>query len=182
MRQKKIFSRFVILGFSCLLGLNAYGETVKVTINKISNKGIEKEIGHLELEDSEYGLVIKPNLKNLTTGTHGFHVHENPNCEPDVKEGKMTAGEKAGPHLDPNNHKTHQGPYTAKSHLGDLPPLLVEKNGTSTTPLLAPKLKIDQVKNRAFVIHEGGDTLSDNPTLGGGKGRIACGVLQASTK
>jgi Cu/Zn superoxide dismutase len=29
----------------------------------------------------------------------------------------------------------------------------------------------------AAVIHEGGDNYSDNPENGGGKGRVACGVI-----
>jgi Cu-Zn family superoxide dismutase len=28
-----------------------------------------------------------------------------------------------------------------------------------------------------LIVHEGGDTYSDNPQLGGGGGRIVCGVV-----
>jgi Cu-Zn family superoxide dismutase len=42
---------------------------------------------------------------------------------------------------------------------------------------VAPKLKLSDVLGRALVIHEDGDNYSDNPANGGGKGRIACGIV-----
>ena len=41
----------------------------------------------------------------------------------------------------------------------------------------APRLKLADVQGRALVIHEGGDNYTDNPENGGGKGRVACGVV-----
>jgi Cu-Zn family superoxide dismutase len=41
----------------------------------------------------------------------------------------------------------------------------------------AARLKLDDVSGRALVIHEGGDNYTDSPENGGGKGRIACGVV-----
>jgi Cu-Zn family superoxide dismutase len=55
----------------------------------------------------------------------------------------------------------------------------VAKDGTSTQPLVAPRLKLSDVNNRTVIIHEGGDNYSDKPKpLGGGAGRIACGIIQ----
>jgi Cu/Zn superoxide dismutase len=36
---------------------------------------------------------------------------------------------------------------------------------------------VSDVRGRALVIHEGGDNYSDQPENGGGKGRVACGVV-----
>jgi Cu-Zn family superoxide dismutase len=45
--------------------------------------------------------------------------------------------------------------------------------------VLAPRLKVRDVKNRALMIHAGGDNYSDQPAaLGGGGARIACGVAK----
>jgi Cu-Zn family superoxide dismutase len=41
----------------------------------------------------------------------------------------------------------------------------------------APRLKLSDVQGRSLIIHEGGDTYSDTRESGGGKGRIACGVI-----
>ena len=38
-------------------------------------------------------------------------------------------------------------------------------------------VKLSDLRGRALVIHEGGDNYTDNPENGGGKGRIACGVV-----
>jgi len=45
--------------------------------------------------------------------------------------------------------------------------------------VLAPRLKMTDVKGHALMVHAGGDNYSDNPEkLGGGGARIACGVAQ----
>jgi Cu-Zn family superoxide dismutase len=57
--------------------------------------------------------------------------------------------------------------------------LAVAKGGSATQPLIAPRLKLSDVINRSVIIHEGGDNYSDKPKpLGGGAGRIACGIIQ----
>ena len=61
-------------------------------------------------------------------------------------------------------------------HLGDLPKLVVTADGKIS--VVAPHLKLADVKSRALVIHEGGDNYSDTPELGGGGKRIACGVIE----
>jgi len=45
--------------------------------------------------------------------------------------------------------------------------------------VVSPRLKkLDEVKNRALMIHVGGDNYSDKPeSLGGGGARYACGVI-----
>jgi Cu-Zn family superoxide dismutase len=109
---------------------------------------------------------------------HGFHVHEHAQCGPADKDGKMTAGHAAGSHFDPGKTGKHLGPY-GDGHLGDLPPLYVDANGTATLPVLAPRLKLADLKGRSLMIHAGGDNYSDQPAaLGGGGARIACGVVK----
>jgi Cu-Zn family superoxide dismutase len=47
------------------------------------------------------------------------------------------------------------------------------------TAVIAPNLKLADVKGRAIMIHAGGDNYSDQPApLGGGGARIACGVIK----
>ena len=45
--------------------------------------------------------MFKPALQGLPQGEHGFHLHENPSCEPAMKEGKPQAAAGAGSHFDP---------------------------------------------------------------------------------
>ncbi|HEX6791446.1 MAG TPA: superoxide dismutase [Cu-Zn] SodC, partial [Candidatus Krumholzibacteria bacterium] len=139
---------------------------------------VGESVGTITVSDTEHGALFTPQLSKLAPGLHGFHLHENPTCECAPKEGKMTAAHAAGAHLDPAKTGKHEGPY-GKGHLGDLPPLYVAADGTCTLPVLAPRLKVSDVKNRALMIHAGADNYSDTPeALGGGGARIACGVVK----
>jgi superoxide dismutase, Cu-Zn family len=151
---------------------------VTVAMFKIDAKGVGPEIGTLTLSDSRGGLRIVPKLKGLPPGPHGFHVHENPNCGPAMKDGTMQAGLAAGSHYDPNATGKHVGPMGSGGHRGDLPVLNVAADGTATEAVNALRLSVNDVRGRSFVIHEGGDNFSDQPKpLGGGGGRIACGAV-----
>lgn len=142
-----------------------------------SGKGAEK--GTITISQTPYGLLFTPHLQGLPQNQHGFHIHENPDCAPAKKNGKSVPALAAGGHYDPNKSNKHLGPY-ANGHLGDLPALVVNADGTATYPVLAPRLKsLKQIKNRSLMIHIGGDNYSDSPkALGGGGARMLCGVIK----
>lgn len=158
-----------------LAASTASAEGIKVDMHQISAEGVGASMGALNLTESAQGLTISGQLTNLSAGEHGFHIHEKPNCGPGDKDGKAAAGIAAGPHLDPKATKKHAGPE-GSGHLGDLPKLVVTADGKVS--VVAPHLKLADVKSRALVIHEGGDNYSDTPELGGGGKRIACGVIE----
>ena len=55
----------------------------------------------------------------------------------------------------------------------------VEEFSIANQPVAAPRLTLKDVQGRALMIHEGGDNYSDEPKpLGGGAGRIACGIVK----
>ena len=147
----------------------------KVEMHQISAEGVGASMGTLNVAETAQGLSINGQLTNLSPGEHGFHIHEKPNCGPGEKDGKASAGIAAGSHLDPKATKKHAGP-DGTGHLGDLPKLVVTADGKIS--VVAPHLKLADVKSRALVIHEGGDNYSDTPELGGGGKRIACGVIE----
>ena len=155
----------------------ALGATT-VTINQIDDNGVGKAIGTIVASDSSKGLVLDVKLKGLPPGAHGFHVHQNGDCSQKEKDGKNVAGLAAGGHYDPANAGKHEGPAGA-GHLGDLPSLTVGENGSVSTKMTAPRLKVADLQGRSIMIHAGGDNYSDNPKpLGGGGARIACGVVK----
>ena len=157
--------------------MNQPAASKKVTVQQVSAQGIGASIGQIEFSDSPQGLVIKTNLSQLPAGPRGFHIHEKPSCAPAEKDGKMGAALAAGGHYNPYQIPNHGTPHTG--HLGDLPRLLVEADGTAKVTLIAPRLKVSDLTGRAVMIHAGGDNYSDDPKpLGGGGDRIACGVIQ----
>jgi len=165
-----------IILFVSSVGCATAAEIV-VPMNTVNAKGTVKSIGNITITESSYGLILSPSIEGLEPGIHGFHVHENPSCEPKDKDGKPVAALAAGSHYDPNVSKHHGAPWS-NGHLGDLPALVVGQNGKANYAVLAPRLKISNVKARTLIIHEGGDNYSDEPApLGGGGARIACGII-----
>ena len=156
----------------------AQAQPVTVTINMIDISGVGAAAGTLTLEDTPGGLRITPKLTNLPPGPHGFHVHANASCAAAEQNGQRVAGLAAGGHFDPATTGKHLGP-AGDGHKGDLPVLVVNPDGTATTPVVAPHLKVADVVGHVIVIHAGGDNYSDQPApLGGGGARIACGVVK----
>jgi len=153
------------------------GPRVTTTMYKVDAKGVGTAIGTITAEETAGGLVLMPDLKDLPPGARGFHLHQNPSCEPAEKDGKATAALAAGGHYDPASTGKHMGPKGG-GHKGDLPALTVTEDGKATTAVTAPQLKLADVQGRALMIHAGGDNYSDQPEpLGGGGTRIACGVV-----
>ncbi|MBT2786869.1 MULTISPECIES: superoxide dismutase family protein [unclassified Halomonas] len=154
-------------------------ETLDVEMHKVSAEGNEASIGTVSLEHTDLGLLLTPSLTGLEPGVYGFHVHQNASCDPAENDsGEMTAALSAGGHYDPEETGTHQGPY-GEGHLGDLPVLTVNEDGEANLPVLAPRLSMEDMPGRSLMIHEGGDTYADEPHLGGGGTRMACGVVES---
>ncbi len=166
--------RKIVIWMTALLTLLSYKlvfASVVVPMYLVDVNGQGKSIGSIKLDDSFCGVLLTPNLHDLPSGMHGFHIHEKPDCK--------DKGMAAGGHLDPASSKTHNGPYQNTGHLGDLPVLIVDNNGNATLPTLAPRFKLADINGHALMIHAGGDNYSDKPEkLGGGGERIACGIIK----
>lgn len=160
-----------------LLSSAALAQTV-VPMHVVDTSGSGVQAGTITITESAYGLVFEPDLKGLPPGIHGFHVHEHPSCAAGERDGKPVAALAAGGHYDPHGTNSHGTPW-GDGHLGDLPALYVAADGTASQPVLAPRLKkLADVGARSLMIHAGGDNHSDHPAaLGGGGGRIVCGVI-----
>jgi len=153
-----------------------------IPMSLVDATGAPKPIGTITASNSGYGLMLRPALKGLPPGLHGFHVHENPSCEAAPKDGVVTAGQAAGGHFDPAKTGRHDGPYGA-GHLGDLPAIYVDSEGKAETVVLAPRLKLADLAGHSLMIHAGGDNHADHPApLGGGGARMACGVVPEQPK
>ena len=141
------------------------GITIPMYMTQANGQG--KKIGTVTADDTIYGLLLTPHLKDLPAGLHGFHIHDLPFCN--------NHGNAAGGHLDPTRTNKHAGPYNGSGHLGDLPVLIVNANGDATLPVLAPRLKLEQIKGHTLMIHAKGDDYTNKSVLG--NPRIACGTI-----
>jgi len=171
--------RITLTLLTLAISTGAYAASTEVEMNLVTPQTVGQSIGEVKITETEKGLEFTPDLKALPPGEHGFHVHANGSCQPALKEGKASAAETAGGHLDPDHSGKHEGP-NGMGHLGDLPVLVVNNDGKATQPVLAPRLKkLDEVKGKALMVHVGGDNMADQPKpLGGGGARFACGVIK----
>ncbi len=161
---------YLLMIFCVLISGSVFANTV-INLQSTDPQAAVKDIGTVTITETPYGLLFLPQLRGLVPGVHGFHVHQNPSCD--------DHGMAAGGHFDPQKTNKHLGPYDNKGHLGDLPVLYVAADGTASVPVLAPRLKsLASIKNHALMVHEGGDTYSDVPTLGGGGARMECGIIK----
>lgn len=151
------------------------GEHLTVTMNHLESG---QTAGTVTISKSPYGTVFTPDLNGLPSGQHGFHVHQIGSCGAKKVDGTLVLGGAAGGHYDPTNSGQHGLPWTHSNHKGDLPALYVDANGVANSPVLAPRLKLEELRGKSLMIHLHGDNYSDVPKpLGGGGARIACGLI-----
>lgn len=155
-----------------------------VELNAVTADGVGEKMGTVTISMAEDGgTSFQVSASGFQEGPHGFHVHENASCQPSQNDqGQIVPGGAAGSHWDPDNTGTHQGP-DGNGHLGDLPRLTANANGDIEETVTAPRIKdMSRLAGHALMIHAGGDNYSDEPSLGGGGARVACGVITAQAQ
>ena len=134
-------------------------------------------IGEILLEETENGVDLTTLLNSLPPGEHGIHIHEVGVCE-------GPSFESSGAHWNPTNKK-HGVENPEGSHLGDLPNLKVDDDGSAELIFKVPGITLKHsVENSLFdangssiIIHEMKDDYKTDPSGNSGS-RIACGVIK----
>ncbi len=136
-----------------------------------------RSVGTVMLMDEGMQRVMRVNLSGIAPGTHGFHLHTTGTCTtPDFQS--------AGGHLNPTNNE-HGSLNPQGKHLGDLPNIEVNANGSVTTEVAidhsrdALMTALFDNDGTAVMVHSGADDYRTNPSGDAGS-RIACGVLTRS--
>jgi Cu-Zn family superoxide dismutase len=174
--MKLLSLRLLVLSGLAAASFTVAAAEITIPMAMATDSGPGAAVGTVAVTESPYGVVFTPNLTGLPPGLHGFHLHEGGSCGPSSKDGKTVPAGAAGGHYDPAATKAHGTPW-GEGHKGDLPPLYVDADGKATQPVLAPRLKLAEIPGHALMVHANGDNHSDHPApLGGGGGRIACGV------
>ncbi len=107
-------------------------------------------------------------VRGLTPGKHGFHIHEFGDLRSDD-------GTSAGGHYNPEGHP-HGGPEDAKRHVGDLGNITADESGKAMIKMTVEGLQVHFVLGRGLVVHAKADDLKSQPT-GDAGGRVAVGVI-----
>lgn len=177
MKKVLLSASLLTLVVGCSHNENANPPAVPaVTRHAVANLVVstEKKLkGVIEFTETNGEVLVVTKVDGLTTGAHGFHIHEIGDC------GKADFTS-AGGHFNPG--KTNHGALHAEpSHAGDLGNLVADKNMKAYTTIKTHGVTLGEGKNsiigKAVIIHKDADDYKTQPT-GNAGGRIACGVIE----
>ena len=114
---------------------------------------------------------VVADIKGLTPGKHGFHVHEKGDCSaPD--------GTSAGGHFNPKS-EPHAGHDSPQRHVGDMGNVTADASGNVHFELTDDMMTFegeDSIIGKSIIVHEKEDDLKSQPS-GDAGARVACGVI-----
>lgn len=121
------------------------------------------------------GVIIDIDIKNLSPGYHGFHIHE----FGDLRMSNHC--DSCGPHYNPHI-KLHGGLDMVNSHAGDLGNIVADQSGNVKMQIETKKFKVKDIIGRSLIIHADRDDLgkggkTDSQTTGHSGKRIACALI-----
>ena len=91
--MKRLFKLFSLLTAIFFFAVSpAFANDLTYPINLITPDGIGGSVGNITIENSDYGLLITPDVKGLAPGVHGFHIHANASCDAAEKDGQLVPG------------------------------------------------------------------------------------------
>jgi Cu-Zn family superoxide dismutase len=127
--------------------------------------------------DGPNGVLVRLEVKGLTPGLHAVHVHAVGKCE-------GPAFTSAGGHFNPTGRK-HGLKSADGAHAGDLPNMLVAKDGSGRFEALTDAITLKpgptsvfDADGSALIVHVGVDDYVTDPTGNAGD-RAACGLIVA---
>jgi Cu-Zn family superoxide dismutase len=133
-------------------------------------------VGLATFADADGQLQLGVSVTGLSPGPHGMHIHENGACT-------APGFESAGGHFNPGS-KEHGRLNPNGPHVGDLPNLTAEADGSADTTLTVSGSLLDEgpgslvgPQRRAFVIHADRDDEKTDPS-GKSGARVVCGVIE----
>lgn len=175
MRSRILLALAGLLSFSVVAQF-ANAATKSAHANIVNAQGTQ--IGSAKLTAAGQGVKVSLKVSQLTPGDHGIHVHTVGKCE-------GPAFTTAGGHFNPtSSHHGIHNTNTPHPHVGDLPNLIVAKNGKGNATFTIEGATLDEGANSLFhdggtalVIHAKADDLMSDPSGNSGD-RIACGVIE----
>jgi len=139
-------------------------------------------VGIVQLGEQNGRLNVMAQVGGLTSGFHGFHIHETGEC----------TGSSTPPFTSAGGHLSAAGD-SHPGHAGDMPVLLVNDDGTAHASFTTDHATFADVfdsNGSAIIVHAGPDNYANIPSryvaagpdaatlaTGDSGGRVACGVV-----
>lgn len=164
------------------------GETLRARAT-VTGSGIKGTVTFVELKGNlpvpgvEIEARITGQVRDLTPGPHGFHIHQN------ARGGCVPPYTSAGGHFDPGPSGNPDPDVNHPFHLGDIPNLVVDEQGvgalqatTSRITLSPGPLSVFDADGSVVIVHAKPDQGIAGPAKSGVSGgpRIACGVIEVT--
>ncbi len=175
MQFLKIIAIFSMIIFAPVAMAKMPAKSTVAQATMINNQG--EMIGIAMIKKASNGVLIDLSVQGLEPGYHGMHFHNVGNCD------DMDAFKNAGGHIMPTD-KPHGFFHAQGPHEGNLPNLIVHKDGTAQVELYSNLVQFDEgpaplldEDGSTLIIHENRDDHITQP-IGGAGGRVACGVIK----
>jgi superoxide dismutase, Cu-Zn family len=161
-------------------GARAVRQSAKATLRDTSGA----TVGQVKLIQIGGAVMVRADVRGVSPGFHGFHVHAVGECTPPFTS--------AGGHYNPD--ATAHG-----DHAGDMPSLMVMYDGTASIRFETDRFKVTELfdaDGSAIIVHADRDNFANIPTryhshtedvfgpdsatlaTGDAGGRFACGVIE----
>jgi Cu-Zn family superoxide dismutase len=175
------------IGIVCLAVYSIWGLSVRAQHGghtpAVSDSGITRAVavlmstqgnnvgGIVTFAKVDDGIHVVAHVEGLTSGKHGFHIHEFGDCSsPD--------GNSAGGHFNPEGNR-HGAPEDINRHIGDIGNIEADKSGVAHLEWTDTQMSFegkDSIIGRGVIVHANEDDLKTQPT-GNAGARVACGVI-----
>lgn len=162
----------IVLGLcaASLLGACAGHSAAPAASATLVGKSGSQVSGSVGFSEMAGGVRVTADVKGLTPGEHGFHIHESGDCS--AADATSAKG-----HYNPAS-KAH-GHHTAMDHhSGDLNNLVANAQGEAKASMEIKGVTLAEIGGRSVVIHADPDDYKSQPAGNSGK-RIACGTIAA---
>jgi superoxide dismutase, Cu-Zn family len=146
-------------------------ELVKHAVVVLQSVGDNRADGTIYFDMTEQGLHVHGKVSGLSSGKHGFHVHQYGDLS-DTEEGQS-----AGGHFDPHG-KPHGARDAEERHIGDFGNIEAGEDGVANVDFTDPVATLSgeySILGRSIVVHTGEDKFTQ-PTGDAGP-RAAFGVI-----
>ena len=152
-------------------------------IDPLDDSGVE---GEVRFQPEAGGVRVVADLTGLAGGVHGFHVHENGDCDAadTDNDGTEEAGGAAGGHHNPGDDP-HGAPTDppGEHHIGDMGNITADASGAARLDTTFSFLTLsgpESVVGKALIVHGGRDDLTSQPS-GDAGARVGCGLIEMAS-
>lgn len=132
--------------------------------------------GTVEFKAVKGGVMVEVDVRGLTPGLHGFHVHAGAVCDPNDPVAPFNS---ALGHFNPDADP-HGSPDADPHHDGDMGNLVADKKGRAKATIFLDDVALtgpEGFVGHTVIIHANPDDFTTQPT-GNSGARVACGLIQ----